>query len=126
VLIEGTLRFDEFIDAWRLAARRISELDRLREQQARRLVVTWPDAAPPSQTNRLAELLEPWRPGSCEVAVRYSAREAVGALTLGPEWQVRATRELIDQLESFAGRRVRVLYAPAASAERLADRSGRP
>ena len=35
VLVEGLLRFDEFSDAWRLSARRISELDEVREQRAR-------------------------------------------------------------------------------------------
>ncbi len=39
VLVEGLLRFDEFSDAWRLAARRITELDKVREQEARRLVI---------------------------------------------------------------------------------------
>src|SRR5262249_23456381 len=39
VLVEGLLRFDEFSDSWRLAARRISELDKVREQEARRLLL---------------------------------------------------------------------------------------
>ena len=39
VLVEGLLRFDEFSDAWRLAARRITELDKVREQEARRLII---------------------------------------------------------------------------------------
>ena len=43
VLVEGMLRFDDFSDAWRLAARRISELARCASTQARRLVLTGRD-----------------------------------------------------------------------------------
>ena len=42
VLIEGSLRFDEQGDCWRLAAKRVTELDRAREQQAHRIVLLWP------------------------------------------------------------------------------------
>ncbi len=41
VLVEGSLRFDEFSDAWRLSAKKITELDKVREQQARRVVLNW-------------------------------------------------------------------------------------
>src|SRR6202012_783186 len=42
VLVDGMLRFDEFSDSWRLSARRLTELDKVRETQARRLVLKWP------------------------------------------------------------------------------------
>jgi DNA polymerase-3 subunit alpha len=112
VLIEGMLRFDEFSDAWRLAARRISELDKVREQQARRMVLKWRsgfDAG--TLLGRLADILGPWRPGPCPITVEYSSGEATGALTLGPDWSVRASRELLDSLEALFGRPgVEVLY----------------
>ena len=44
VLVEGALRFDDFSNAWRIAGKRIVLLDSLREQQARRLVLRWPEA----------------------------------------------------------------------------------
>ena len=44
VLVEGKLRFDEFSNAWRMPASASALLDKLREQQARRLVLRWPDA----------------------------------------------------------------------------------
>jgi DNA polymerase III alpha subunit len=71
--VEGSLRFDEFSDGWRLPPKRVVELDRLREQQAQRIVLPgraarsrgarascWPSCS------RLA------RPGACAVAVRYA------------------------------------------------------
>jgi DNA polymerase-3 subunit alpha len=105
VLIDGMLRFDEFSDAWRLSARRIVELDKIREQQARRLVLKWPPRADAGALmGRLAEVLTPWRPGPCPITVEYTGSGASGALTLGNEWMVRASRELLEQLEGLVGR----------------------
>jgi DNA polymerase III subunit alpha len=119
VQVEGLLRFDEFSDAWRLSARRISELDKLREQEARRLLIRWsqPTVAPPFE--RLAAILSAWRPGPCAVTIEYATATASGALALGEEWQVRASRELLEQLEALAGAgAVQVVYGapPGASA----------
>ncbi len=114
VMVEGSLRFDEFSDGWRIAARRVVELDRLREQQAHRIVLRWPaTAAPDVALRRLAEILGPHRPGPCSVAVLYAGGSASGMLELGPEWRVRAARALLDDLEQMVGREgVRVLYGP--------------
>ena len=116
VVVEGSLRFDEFSDGWRLAARRVVELDRLREQQAQRVVISWPRGAQSDALlGRLAELLSPARPGPCSVAVRYAGEKASAALELGPDWRVRATRTLLDDLERLVGPEgVRVVYGPPA------------
>ncbi|HEU4623917.1 MAG TPA: DNA polymerase III subunit alpha [Steroidobacteraceae bacterium] len=114
VIVEGMLRFDEFSDGWRLSAKRIKALEKAREEAARRLVVRWPTSDPNSGT-RFAEILKPWRGGPCAITVEYRGSGAMGALALGPEWNVKPTRELIEQLESFAGDQgLRVIYgAPA-------------
>jgi DNA polymerase-3 subunit alpha len=115
LLVEGGLRFDEFGDSWRIAARRVYELDRLREQRAQRIVLDWHDGLPSDAIlNRLAEALAPCRPGPCTVAVRYAGARASAHLELGPEWRVRASRGLIDELEELFGRdRVRIVYSAA-------------
>jgi DNA polymerase-3 subunit alpha len=117
VLVEGMLRFDDFSDSWRLAARRISDLERLREQEARRVVLRSSEAELPRLTERLAAILEPWRPGPCPITIEYTGATASGALNLGNEWSVRASRELLEQLEGLVGSgALEVLYAgPAAS-----------
>jgi len=119
VLVEGMLRFDEFSDAWRLSARRITELDKMREQQARRIVLKWPATSSGAQSTaahsalltRLEETLRPWRGGSCPITIEYTGSGASGALTLGAEWSVRAGRELLEKLEGLVGRGgVEVVY----------------
>jgi DNA polymerase-3 subunit alpha len=112
VIVEGMLRFDEFSDGWRLSAKKVKALEKAREEQARRLVLRWPQGQEAAHcSSRLAEILRPWRGGSCAVTVEYRGRGAAGALTLGADWNVKPTRELIEQLETFAGDAgLRVVY----------------
>jgi|HubBroStandDraft_1064217.scaffolds.fasta_scaffold01502_9 DNA polymerase-3 subunit alpha len=113
VLVEGLLRFDEFSDAWRLAARRISELERAREQEARRVVLRCSHADVARIAERLAAILTPWRGGPCPITIEYAGSRASGVLNLGSEWNARASRELLEQLEGLVGRdAVEVVYAP--------------
>ncbi|MGH8229529.1 MAG: DNA polymerase III subunit alpha, partial [Steroidobacteraceae bacterium] len=123
VLAEGTLRFDEWADAWRLAARRLTDLYQAREQLLRRLTLKWPaDGGPEPKAllARLAEVLEPWRQGHCALAVEYSSPAGRCVLALGPEWNVRPARELIEQLEGLVGSAgVELLYGPPVSSASL-------
>ncbi len=125
LLIEGQLRFDEFIDAWRLQARKVTELERLREREARRILLRWPatrsgSSADPASAaaadgqlvERLEATLAPWRGGSCQIAIQYAGAGARAALSLGAAWNVRPTRELLEQLELLVGQKaLDVLYS---------------
>jgi DNA polymerase III subunit alpha len=119
VLVEGMLRFDDFSDGWRLAARSITDLGKMSEQQARNIVLTWPPDRPDTAAlqARLADLLAAYRPGPCSVVIEYAGAAARGALKLGPEWAVRATSELREGLEGLLGRgSVDIKYAPLGAA----------
>jgi DNA polymerase-3 subunit alpha len=116
LLVEGQLRFDDFIEGWRVNARRLMSIEQAREQNARRIVLEWPaNGAGTDLMARLAEILAPFRGGACSIAIRYRATGASGVLTLGEEWCVRAAPELVEQLAQLAGKdAVRVLYGPKA------------
>jgi hypothetical protein len=48
--------------------------------------------------------------------VEYRGQGASGALTLGKDWNVKPTRELIEQLETFVGDAgLRVVYGGSVS-----------
>jgi DNA polymerase-3 subunit alpha len=117
VLVEGHFRFDDFGDAWRISARKITDLNAVREQQARRLVLSLPQKSDRNALlTRLAEVLAPWRNGPCQVTVQYRTAQASGALDLGPEWNVRPGRQLLEHLEELVGREgMRVLYGPVGA-----------
>jgi len=120
VVVDGSLRWDDFIEDWRLAAKRILDVDQAREQYARRLVIRWPSDALQGGTRFvtvLEQTLRPYCRGRCAVAVRYKSESASAALLLGEEWTVRPARELIERLGQIVGRDgVEVVYAPRVDA----------
>ncbi len=124
VLAEGQLRFDEFADAWRLTVRRLSDLAKVCEQQARRIVLRWPARADGAALqDQLAQRLERFRPGPCPIVIEYSGRLARGLLALAPQWSVQPSAELIATLEELLGAAaIKVLYAASpAGPQRSAD-----
>jgi DNA polymerase-3 subunit alpha len=118
LVVDGGLRWDDFIDDWRLAAKKIMDVDQAREQFARNLVLRWPAAKGRNGdagrfVAALEQALRPSQGGRCNVAVRYSNGEAATVLQLGEQWKVRPSRELIDRLGSLVGREgVELYYAP--------------
>ncbi|MEO6186487.1 MAG: DNA polymerase III subunit alpha [Steroidobacteraceae bacterium] len=114
ILVEGKLRFDDFSNAWRIAGKTITLLDSLREKQARRLVLRWPEAghgANGAFITRLQSVLRASSPGPCEVLVRYRGEQARCTLALGADWAIRPTPTLIDELETLVGREgLQLLY----------------
>jgi len=112
LLIEGKLRFDEFANTWVLRANKVSELERMREKEARRIVLKV-KSGDPLPLDRLQAVLAQYRGGNCQVAVQFHTGTARGAYSFGAEWNVRPTPALIEELEKLLGRgRIAVLYSP--------------
>ncbi len=105
LIVEGTLRFDDFIEAWRLQAKSLMDIDKARERFARRLWLRWPSEFDgPVGINRFEELLRPHLQGPCGVSIAMSREGYSGRLNLAQEWSVRPTRALLDKLTSLVGR----------------------
>ena len=93
-------------------ANKVSELERLREKEARRIVLKVRSADSLS-LDKLQVLLSKHRGGGCQVAVQFFAPGARGTLSFAPDWNVRPTPALIEDLEKLLGRgRIAVLYSP--------------
>jgi DNA polymerase-3 subunit alpha len=116
LVVEGSLRWDDFIDDWRLAAKKIMDVDQAREQFARRLVLKWPggrNGEARELVTALERALKPSRGGRCAVTVRYASGDATAALHLGEEWAVKPSRDLMERLGQLVGRDgVELHYAP--------------
>jgi DNA polymerase-3 subunit alpha len=105
LVVEGTLRFDDFIEAWRLQAKSLMDIDRARERFARRLWLRWPEEFDaPDGMNRFERLLKPYLNGSCGVSVALNRTQFSGRLNLPDSWSVRPTRELLDKISALVGR----------------------
>jgi DNA polymerase-3 subunit alpha len=118
LVVEGGLRWDDFIDDWRLQAKKIMDVDQAREQFARNLVLRWPSAKlrngdAGKLITAIEHALKPSRGGRCNVAIRYASGEAAAILQFAEQWRVRPSRELIERLGTIVGRdAIELHYAP--------------
>jgi len=105
LIIDGTLRFDDFIEAWRLQGKSLMDIDRARERFARRLWLRWPaEFDGPQGMNRFEQLLKPYLRGPCGVSVAINRPGYCGKVNLPDAWCVRPTRELLERLSALVGR----------------------
>jgi DNA polymerase III subunit alpha len=124
LLVEGKLRFDEFANTWVLRATKVSELERLREKEARRIVLKLKstDVLP---LDKLQALLGQYRGGNCQIAVQYHGVGTRGTFSFASDWNVRPTPALIEALETLLGRgRLAVLYSPPPMSAGVSSISG--
>ena len=117
IAVEGRLGFDEFIGGWRVTARRISDVDTVREKNAGRIIIRWSESEHKRDlVSRLQETLTPFRNGHCKVAVQYQRGDAEGLIRFDESWSVKPTRELIRRLAEIVGRdSVQIRYKPNQS-----------
>jgi len=113
VVVNGTLRYDDFKGGWQVNARNVLHIDRVIESRARRMLLhISPNGQGQALLTELHDLMLPYREGSCEVTVHYTGTEAAARFELGPDWSVRPSRELRDKLGDLLGHdSVRMLYA---------------
>ena len=112
VVVEGGLRYDDFIDDWRVTAKRVIDLDRAMQDRARRLLIRCRGQGNGAFIGELQRTLEPHRQGECQVAVVYRRDDAMARIQLGPGWRVRPSVDLLQRLGSLVGPdNVRIEYA---------------
>jgi DNA polymerase-3 subunit alpha len=103
-VVSGKIRFDDFIDGWRMQVSEVKDIDRVIEQQATGLVIRWLEKNQGEpDVEVLRALLEPYRPGRCDVSLMYTGTDATAQLNFGEEWRVRPTGELRDKLAETLG-----------------------
>ena len=114
VVINGALRYDDFLGSWAVNVKNVLHIDRVIESRAKGMILKIaPNGAGEQMLTRLHDVLLPHRKGNCDVSVQYFGDTAAARLNLGPEWAVRPSRELRDKLiELLGSSNVRLLYAP--------------
>jgi DNA polymerase-3 subunit alpha len=104
LVIEGQLRFDDFLNAWRLVANRIRSVDDAIEEYARRITISLNGEDSGLEIiGRLQDTLKPFRQGECEVSIQYRSAAGEAQLVCGDAWSVRPTRELRESLSRLLG-----------------------
>ncbi|MDX1563136.1 MAG: DNA polymerase III subunit alpha, partial [Gammaproteobacteria bacterium] len=104
LVVEGQLRYDDFLSAWRLTANKIRSVDDAIEEYARRITIRLTgDDSGTELIGQLKATLKPFRRGGCEVSIQYHGPAGEAQLVCGDEWSVRPTRELRDSLSRLLG-----------------------
>ena len=102
LIVEGQLRYDDFLSGWRVTVKRVRSADELIEEEARLLTIPWSGTLG-TFVRDLQRTLKPFTRGACDVCVEYTSAAGQAKLTLGEAWSVRLTRELRDQLVQLLG-----------------------
>lgn len=113
LVVEGQLRFDDFLNAWKVTAKTLRSVDEAIEENARRLTIRWTSGSGGQEfVHSLRETLQPFTQGQCEVCVEYAGSAARASLTLGEGWTVRPTRELRERLTRLVGEESYSIHYP--------------
>ena len=104
LVVEGQLRYDDFLNLWCITAKTLRLVDEAIEKNARRLTIRWNSADEGAEFIRsLHDTLQPFKQGHCVVCVEYAGPAATASLTFGDGWAVRPTRELRERLTQLVG-----------------------
>ena len=107
VIAEGSLAIDSFSGALRLNVEKLYDMEQARESFARGIKITLNvQEDKPGFLNyidRLGEVLNPYKCGSCPVTIKYCSKIARATVQLGDEWRVHPSDELLSRLKSLFG-----------------------
>jgi len=112
IVVEGEVSVDEYSGGYKMSARAIYDMEQAREHFAKRLVINVEAVrAGNGFVGELERTLSPFREGVCPVVLDYLGLGARAQLSLGEEWRVRPTDELLHRLGELAGEgRIDVVY----------------
>lgn len=112
LVVSGQVSFDDFSGGLKMSARELLDINDARERFARAIRISLDEQRIDDRFfPRLCEILEPARAGVCPVQVNYHRPGSRVRLTLGTEWRVTPTDQLIDDLRVLLGReRVELVF----------------
>lgn len=112
LVVSGQVSFDDFSGGLKMSARELLDINDARERFARAIRISLDEQRIDDRfLPRLCEILEPARAGVCPVQVNYRRPGSRVRLTLGTEWRVTPTDQLIDDLRVLLGReRVELVF----------------
>ncbi len=105
LIAEGGIDIDRFSGMLRLTAEKIYTMEQAREIFSRNVEIHWPkltNGLSDGFLARLADVLAPYRGGTCPVVLQYQCPTAEARIQLGDDWRVSPSDELLYKLKSLA------------------------
>ncbi|MGS0681160.1 DNA polymerase III subunit alpha [Shewanella sp. 125m-7] len=112
LIIEGEVSFDDFSGGNRMTARNIIDMGEARSHFANAVEIDLQsDKVDDQWLNQFQAAVEPWKAGAVPVVINYAQPQSQAQFTLGDNWRVNPTDELMLALESLAGSgKVRIVF----------------
>ena len=112
VIVEGKVVYDDYFGGYRITAEDIYDITEARQKFAQRLEINLQQLnGDHSIVQKLNKVLNPFREGGCPVWINYSRGDVAAKLSLGEDWRVQPSDELISRLDKLAGEEnVTVVY----------------
>ena len=104
IVVEGLVRFDEFINAVRVSAEQIYDIDEIIANNAKRLTITIKQNQDiVSEVSKMKNIFTNQEKGACEIAIEYYKNNAKANIALGDSWRIKPTLQLREQLIEYYG-----------------------
>ena len=119
VVVEGEVQTDDFSGGLSLRVEKVLTMAQARQKFSDGVVMDFSQSAMPDDfCPRLKSVLDSHRQqaAGCPVVVVYEVNSALARISLGPEWQVQASDDLLLTLNREFGSCVRLEYDAGVSA----------
>ena len=112
IIVEGNVAYDDYFGGYRITAKSIYDITEARQRFAQRLEIKLNEQqASNGIVQELNQVLNPFREGDCPVWINYIKDGVMAKLSLGDNWRVQPSDELINRLHSLAGeQQVDIIY----------------
>ncbi|MDO6765011.1 DNA polymerase III subunit alpha [Agarivorans sp. 1_MG-2023] len=104
LVIQGEVSVDDFSGGIKMTAREVMDLSMARERWMKKLRLSMcRDQLDEVFWQRFYQVLEPYRAGTCPVTISYEGDHASGMLSLGTDWRITPSEDLIEALTQLLG-----------------------
>jgi DNA polymerase-3 subunit alpha len=104
LVVEGEVSFDDFSGGLRMTVRDLMDISEAREKYAKSLLLKVKQAQlVGAGKNRLQQILQQHWQGVCPVNLHYVRDEAEAKLSLGTQWRVTPSDQLLYELRELLG-----------------------
>ena len=122
LIAEGALQADDFSSGVRMRAEQVLTMTEARVRHAEEVRVRWSAEVSTADSNRLEELLRPFRRAGTPMSIELQREGACGVVRLGREWHVEPCDELLARLrQRYGSSAVQVLYGHSDDVSAASD-----
>ena len=102
LIVEGEVSVDDFSGGYRISARKLFSIEKMREIYAKYLLITIDsNTVEKGFAEKLTQVIKPFVDGDCPICLAYQQKQARALLPLGQEWRVTPSDELLERLREF-------------------------